>query len=358
MCVVEGYPILKRTVNDKKRTKTVDAHVPFAVIGLVYFFVIGKPVRLFRTHKISIRVAGVRNDLILRQAQMHIYTKKLPLGRSIWEPIVILDRTNKNNLLVASSDLGSIHLFQALIYRVGDPRGYRNDVMSCPSSFNSVIQREFWLGDIFQVNNKGVSDDFHCARWNSTDIGYVDSNDSPYVLNMGVYVNEICSFRNVQRIPRRCRSALCGASGLTQFWQLVSHPISLIFGLDRQFMRVVSTFLHFFNHSLSSSSVGLCSGSVDARDVRLVGAYCASDDSDGSQDASKPNQSVVKLKLLLFVLIVAVLRFSGFLLKLIEASIKNGDSAFVVNYAVIIMLLVIGQFTLLPRTQKDSRIDA
>jgi len=47
----------------------------------------------------------------------------------------------------------------------------------------------------------------------------------------------------------------------------------------------------------------------------------------------------------LLVLIVAILSFAGIILKLIEASIKNGDSAFVVNYFVIIALRIVGQFT-------------
>jgi hypothetical protein len=146
------------------------------------------------------------------------------------------------------------------------------------------------------------------------------------------------------RVNRRYPSSRTGNQELLGIRGAILSRLGLISGGESELMSIVPAFPHFIDHSFSSGSVGLCSSSIDARDVSLVTAYCATDDADCGQNARKPDHSAVKLKLLFLVLVVAIFSFSGFFLKFIEASIKDGDSTFVMNYAVIVGLLVVGQF--------------
>jgi hypothetical protein len=133
--------------------------------------------------------------------------------------------------------------------------------------------------------------------------------------------------------------------------------VRLVLGLHREFVSIQPAFPNFLNClpgclglSFSCSCIGfgsrgiLLSGiGIDARDVGLVGADCASKDSDSSENTSKTNQSSIKFKLLVFVFLITLLGFSGLILKIIEASVKNGDSPFVVDYVLIFGLLIVGQ---------------
>src|ERR1700733_7652337 len=164
---------------------------------------------------------------------------------------------------------------------------------------------------------------------------------------------------------RKNESSLYGMQGLGSKPVGALRGSGLILGLHREFVGVQSALFHFLNClsrcfglSLSRLGVGLAGGSIllssigiDASDVSLIGAYRASKASNSSEHTRKADQSPVKFKLLIFVLLITLLGLSGLILKIIEAFVKNGNPTFVVNYAMIVGLLIAGQFVcyLLPR---------
>jgi hypothetical protein len=95
--------------------------------------------------------------------------------------------------------------------------------------------------------------------------------------------------------------------------------------------------------SLGTSLLHLCDGL--AGNMSLPKADSATQYAAQRQNASEPYQASVQFNLLCFVISIVGLCFAGFLLKIIDASIKNGDSAFVMNYIVIAVLVIVGQFT-------------
>ncbi len=114
---------------------------------------------------------------------------------------------------------------------------------------------------------------------------------------------------------------------------------------------------HLFHHAFGGTGVVSGGGGVDLCNMGLVSAYCTPDHSDEGQNARKPDQPLIKFKLLLLVFLITAFSFASFILKLIEADVENGDSAFVVNYAPVLGLFLVGQFICYLILKKTSRIE-
>jgi hypothetical protein len=110
-----------------------------------------------------------------------------------------------------------------------------------------------------------------------------------------------------------------------------------------QLVRVGAAFLHFFNHALGGIGILKSGIGVNLCNIRLVAAYSTADYSDKGEYSREQNHPLIKLYLGLFVILVAALGFTGLILKLIEATVKNGNSAFIVNYFAVCILLIVGQ---------------
>lgn len=82
-----------------------------------------------------------------------------------------------------------------------------------------------------------------------------------------------------------------------------------------------------------------------ASDASLPSADGGTEDATHSQYRSEPNQAPVKYKLLFLIIAITDLGFTCLILKVIETTVKNGESTFVVNYAIVAVLLIVAQLT-------------